>query len=145
MLGLESQTFLLLLISLGHFSVAKPFFSHQEVQSSINCPTLLGRVCVCSGDASAPRVGGSVYFPEHSCTYSLVAWCRPGLSLLPWVFTHHSHPLEYLSFFLLLSLLRTLIQSLLFFSFYILFSGGCRWQRKKKTYKWFCFLTAEWR
>lgn len=135
MLGLESHTFLLLLISLGHFSVAKPSFSSGGASLPKLFPTptplLCSVECVCRGDASPRRVDGSGEFPEQICTYPCIPWCRPGLLLLPWVFTHRSHPLEYFSFILCLSVLRMLIQGLLFFSFYILFPVCCQWQRNK--------------
>lgn len=76
MLGLESHTFLLLLISLGHFSVAKPSFPSggASLPKLFPTPTPLpcSVECVCRGDASPRRVDGSGEFSEQICTYPCI-------------------------------------------------------------------------
>lgn len=133
MLGFESQTFLLLLISLGHFSVAKPFFSSGG--TNLHKLPSLAQWSVCALAMPAPP-------PPAACGW-LWRVLRADLHILPhpvmssWavasalsVYSPFSPTGDtFLSFFSYL--LRMLIQGLLSFSFYILFPGGCKWQRRK--------------
>lgn len=99
MLGFESQTFPLLLISLGHFSVAKPFFSSGGTK--LHKLASLAQWSVCALAVPAPRVWMALESFWSRFAY-ITASRDVVLGSASALFTHHSHQPRYFSLFLFL-------------------------------------------